>query len=513
MNISLWLEGIDDATVEDRPAQKRKRQHSIENDDTFTHPFNALPNSPPFTAMSFASGLGTAQKRSAGERCNSDHDSLDDATVSKDSRRSSPKRRSRSNSPTKNSWGNLAQFEKPVLMQDIDEGATNLPVDVQSLYDQLCLAIDKQRVIPYEVQDQVVAIVGNRAARDSLYREKATTEAESLHKCLRNILHEAKVAAKNEYHETGWNHAVHTPLIKLAYSSTEPEEGFTLPPQIPSSSFSSDRSASARVVYTMSATIHREYTPRKRILPTARFVTRKLPISTPFATTSSPVPPLSIPQPHTHASIGVAGSISGSVLSTTAISEIEVDGVTYNRSDSKRVDYALVVDIKDNAPLRKVLNFVWNECLYRNVLPHINQSFYLPLQLSPIACSIETKSELNLANPLVQLGTWVAAWHKRMRILRKYLLDTVDELSSQKSAENARLPTTLLIKVVNHDWRLYFVCDRGNCIDVCGPLEIGSTSNLMNIYILLTTLEAIKDWIETTFRQGLEEWFMCENLQ
>ncbi|KAI0146892.1 hypothetical protein GGR57DRAFT_285745 [Xylariaceae sp. FL1272] len=494
MNISSWLEGIE--TVEHRPAQKRKHQHSA--DDTFTHPFNALPNTPPFTTMSSRSGLGTAQKRIAGSMAYSDADSVDDATVSKDSRQPPPKRRSRSNSPTKNSSGNLAQFEKPILRQKINEGGTNLPDDVRILYDALCLAVDKLHVIPFEVRDQVVAIVGKRAARDSLYRGKSTANADRLHESLRDILHEAEVAVKNEYHETGWNHAVHTPLLKLVYSSTEPEEGFTLPPQVPSPSFRSDRFANARVVFTMSATIYKEYAPRKRIQPTAGFVTRS-------------IPPLSLPQPYTHAAIGAAGSIAESTLSTTGRSEIEIDGVTYNRSDSKKVDYALVVDIKDNAPLRKVMNFVWNECLYRDLLPHINQSLYTPLQLSPIACSIDTKKELNLANPLVQLGTWVAAWYKRMRILRNYLLDTVEELPKQ--TQDARLPTTLLVHVVNDDWRLYFVCDRGTYIDVCGPLDIGSTSDMMNIYILLTSLEAIKDWIETIFRQGLEQWFMCEYFQ
>ncbi|KAI1260469.1 hypothetical protein F5Y18DRAFT_254190 [Xylariaceae sp. FL1019] len=510
MNIFTWLEGADVA-VEDPPAQRRKHQHSI--DDTFTHAFNALPQTPPFTTMSPASGLGMKKKRGTGDRLDYDVDSVDDATTS-NSRSSSPKRRSRSNSPTKNptaknSWGNLEILEKPVLLQDITEGATNLPNDVRILYDQICLASDKEHVIPFEVRDQMVATIGGRAARNFLYREKATAEAEGRHGSLRNIFHEAKAAEKLEYHETGWNHAVHTPLLKLVYPSTEPEEGFTLPPQAPSPSFRSDRSGNARVVYTMSATISPEYAPRKRMVPPT-FLMRPLPVSIASATPS--VPPLSIPQSYTHAAIGSPGSASGSVLSTNARSEIEVGGVTYNRSDSKKVDYALVVDIKDNAPLRGVLDYIWNEGVCRNVLPHINQSLYRPLRLSPIACSIETKRELNLANPLVQLGTWVAAWHKRMGILREYLLDTVDDLRSQRSTEDARIPTTLLVKVVNHDWTIYFVCDRGNHIDVCGPQKIGSTSNMMDIYVLLTSLEAIKDWIETTFREGLETWFMCENL-
>ncbi|KAI0153227.1 hypothetical protein GGR57DRAFT_149535 [Xylariaceae sp. FL1272] len=326
-------------------------------------------------------------------------------------------------------------------------------------------------------------------------------------------------AAKDDYYETGWNHAVHTPILKLVYADTRPAKDFTLPPELPSPSCQASRPGSARLVYTMSASILKDYTPMKRALPTAKFAVPRVPrMPASLASLASVTPTSSLPPPL--APVDSADDIreatsmsgSGSIFSGNTQSVIELDGITYNRSDSNKVDYVLVMDAKDNAPFRKTFNFVWNECLERDVLPHINQSLYRPLQLSPIACSIETKSELHLVNPLVQLGTWVAAWHKRMHLLRQYLFDTFDELRVQKQSSAARLPTTLLIKVVNHEWRLYFACDRGSCIEACGPLSIGSTSNLLDAYVLFTALEAIKDWIETTFREGLETWFMCDNL-
>ncbi|KAI0446722.1 hypothetical protein F4803DRAFT_502130 [Xylaria telfairii] len=509
MNIPLWLEGIITEPERPRPARKRKLFHP-RVDDTFTHPFNTpTPYTPPLTAIS-SSDLRTGQKRSAGDRSDDEDDTCDGAAnaTPKAPTRPPAKRRSRSNSPTKSSWGNLTLFEKPVLLRKIDEGGSNLPDDIQLLYDRLGAAIDKEGIIPFEVRDQAIAVIGSRATRNARYREQATENAESLHASLQAIVHAAGEAAEDEYHETAWNHAVHTPILKLVYADTRSAKDFTMPPYLPSPSYQAWCSGSARLAYTMSASIFKDYTPMKRALPTPKLVM-------PFR--SAPRMPASLASaPVDNADdIREARSVSGSgsLFSGNTQSVIELDGITYNRSDSKKVDYVLVMDAKDNAPFRKVFNFVWNECLERDVLPHINQSVYRPLQLSPIACSIETKPELNLINPLVQLGTWVAAWHKRMHLLRQHMFGIGDELPTQKNTDRGRLPTTLLIKVVNHEWRLYFACDRGSCIEACGPLSIGSTSNLMDAYVLLTALEEIKDWIETTFREGLETWFMCDTLE
>ncbi|KAI0145636.1 hypothetical protein GGR57DRAFT_506826 [Xylariaceae sp. FL1272] len=512
MNIAAWLQGIEPAAPIERAGLRRKLDHCLP--DTFAHPFNTFPNTPPTTSM--ASGFG-ALKRGVADRSESGGDDGDipDAATPRASTASSPKRRSAS--PTKKSAANLMLFEKPVYVQPIDYGATVLPLDVRSLYDQIGLAIDKEAIIPSEVREEVVSAVGPRAARDSRYRKHATLGAGALHASLQGILLEATAAERDEYHETGWNHHVHTPLLKLVCASREPDDEFARPPQrYPTSAqTSSSRPGSARFVSVMSATIHSEYAPRKRALPPPK-----------LWATAPPLPASSM----LHASgahIG-PGSASGS---KSAASEIVIDGATYNRSDSKKVDYVLVVDARNHAPLRKVFSSVWNECLFRNILPHINHSLYRPLQWSPIACSIETKLELSShAEPVLQLGTWVASWHKRMHILRQYLFDTVDGLQKEKVEElppsttsasghrqhkerQKRLPTSLMIKVINQEWRLYFAVDSGDCINVYGPLNIGSTSNLIDAYVLLTVLEAIKDWIETTFREGVESWFMCETLE
>lgn len=39
---------------------------------------------------------------------------------------------------------------------------------------------------------------------------------------------------------------------------------------------------------------------------------------------------------------------------------------------------------------------------------------------------------------------------------------------------------------------------------------MGSTKTIPLVYILLSSLQALKDWVETTFRASMETWFMCD---
>jgi len=81
-----------------------------------------------------------------------------------------------------------------------------------------------------------------------------------------------------------------------------------------------------------------------------------------------------------------------------------------------------------------------------------NQTAYEPLRYCPIAVSIETKRDGNFEEGRVQLAVWTAAWHKRMAIL------------NDLPATAQRLVTLPLLLVVDHEWKLLFACDRGECI-------------------------------------------------
>lgn len=155
----------------------------------------------------------------------------------------------------------------------------------------------------------------------------------------------------------------------------------------------------ARVVNMMSATIWGSYIPIKPKLsdPSLR--------TTPIDADSGSV-----------ASGSFACSISVESASDTGTDQSSVTyGDVHSRSSSKKVDYVLAMDVGSNSRLQKVLSLhLHNEAIDHGLIPHVNQTLYPPLQYSPIACSIETKVAVAAQDPMLQLGIWVAAWHKRM---------------------------------------------------------------------------------------------------
>jgi hypothetical protein len=78
---------------------------------------------------------------------------------------------------------------------------------------------------------------------------------------------------------------------------------------------------------------------------------------------------------------------------------------------------------------------------------------------------------------------------------------------SQKQELEDPLPTVLLVEVVEHDWQVDFAKDLGTSITVYGPTPLGSTRDIPSAYALLTSLQAIQEWVKTTFYPGMKRWF------
>ncbi|KAI1424477.1 hypothetical protein F5Y12DRAFT_751993 [Xylaria sp. FL1777] len=506
LQVTTWLqsfETVEDPTVQEptESAAKRLCQPSYRQEDTFANSYN-LPGTPPSSAISDAS---TGQKRRAGEI----HPPVDSPkprtliqpNVSLRQPRSPLKGKKRA-SPTKPKLKNpLEMLEKPIYKKG-EANLIDLPEDVKGLFSKLWAIHEKEGVVPYEVKE----MVDQAEARPYHFRTAPTTGAKELHSALCNIHAEARSATLNGYHETAWNHLVHTPLLKLVYSSITPIRPIL--PQAQATGQATGQAteaaeeaqpkvqANVRVVPAMSATIWGEYI--STTVSWAKSVSAPTEPSTETGLSS-----------RTSVSQSQAYSASEDAMTEHAFSATDLYSEEYSRSDGKKVDYVLAIDPFDNTALQQVISyFIRNEAVERGMDPHFNQTLYTPLERSPIACSIATKVDFQPIDPLLQLGAWIAAWHKRMCQLQRYVLKEYPLLSDLPS----NLPSTLFIEIINHQWRLYFVCDRGTYIDIYGPLEIGTTIYITEAYVIVASLQAIKAWAETTFANGMTQWLMCDKL-
>lgn len=411
----------------------------------------------------------------------------------------SPSKRRRRPSPTKKDY--LGTLEKPyrvLALNGTDNRIHLLPPDARKLYDALLPARHQEDIVPSEVRDQVVSLVGDEARRYH-FREPATSGPEAdatvLHANIHKILLKATAAHESDFHECAWNNLVHTPIFELVYSAVKPYQPRG---EVPSQQ---SRPASARIVPAMAATILRRYVPQ--------------PLST-------------YPSEAASATSSASASRAGDSVSSTPYSDTSFHTSMPAQGDSKKVDYLLAIDVTKGSPLSVVFErFIARESARERDwdggvdTSHVNQTLYPAVQWSPVFCSVETK--LREADSVVQLGIWLGAWHKRMERARQHVHTVRPDLRRPEDATVPRacIPSALLMKIVEHDWSIYFACDTQDTnatgemfdtITLFGPLTIGSTRDLLGIYQLVATLKVIKDWGETTFQERLEEWFLCDRV-
>lgn len=309
-----------------------------------------------------------------------------------------PRSRSRSESPTKRtkvglkSRGNLSRLEKPVSIVGLGTGATaakTISDDIRALYKIIKAAAQfKQRIIPYEVRDQILALEDD--IPDATFREPNLDTAPAASDAHVTLLRIVRAATKSEQYkrsEAGWNNHVHAPLLELVFGS-DPWD-----PDGPDA----DKPVVARFEAVMGATIVGTAIPF--IQPSQRD-------DADLACSVS----LNSSAEGTNADSAGAGAIDLTRINLTEL---------HSRSESKKVDYVLVMYINEKEKLRQV---IWDSTFEKRLgYGYVNQTLLLNLLYNPIAVSIETKIASSQADPLVQLGLWTAAWHKRMYELRDRL--------------------------------------------------------------------------------------------
>lgn len=69
-----------------------------------------------------------------------------------------------------------------------------LPQDVKSLYSRIQKARHKEEIIPSEVRDRVVNLIGEDEARQYYFRKESTAGADAVYDTLYEITLEAKEA-------------------------------------------------------------------------------------------------------------------------------------------------------------------------------------------------------------------------------------------------------------------------------------------------------------------------------
>ncbi|KAJ2984183.1 hypothetical protein NUW58_g6125 [Xylaria curta] len=343
--------------------------------------------------------------------------------------------------------------------------------------------------MPHEVRDMVAG------AKDYFFRpedQEQSAHARDTYVALSSIVDVA--CASNDYkrHEASWNHLVHTPLLQLVFGPVPPR-GSNTQQQSASNIQSSQKPPAVHFEVVMSAIVVGSAIPNIREPGSAILNIRE--------------PGSGIPDPAYSVSLNT--SVKDSDTSTVDKNLDDPDNF-HSRKESKKVDYVLAMCINDDDKLKKVIKAASYEP--HLAYGHVNQTSITSLLYNPIAVSIETKIDGSRADPIIQLGLWVAAWHKRMGELRKRRFPPTPKAyrppgTTETKPFVPKLVPVPLIEVKSHDWYISFAFDMVESIEIRGCTLLGSTDTIVKAYALITNLGLVKRWIETEFYQGITDWF------
>ncbi|KAH8743411.1 hypothetical protein F5883DRAFT_593105 [Diaporthe sp. PMI_573] len=365
----------------------------------------------------------------------------------------SPDPRRRSPSPIK-SIADLDRLEKPVFITEAESSST-IPPDAVDLFESLQDISQFDQFIPEDIREEFTSqLDGSEKIKDRFFTKSAVIGADGSKEDLlgdlqeiRRIYFEAQESSQLCRHEAAWNSAVHHPLLTLAFNDRGGKE--------------LGQRARARVENITSATIAGDCVPRwsgspsKRTFTLAQYTTAKY-----------------------------------------------LDSTSHSKAGSKKVDFAVVLVPPPDSVLQNNIQTVLHLLDMAPLLSRsISPSTYMPLIKSPIAIAVETKTVTASRNPLVQLGLIAAAVHRRL-----HTLPVTKAAGASPVTKTSMLVTLPLIAVTNHRWELYFGCDRGDKIELIGPLGIGSTASLVKSYMLLACLRLLKVWVQEVFQSAFAQW-------
>ncbi|KAI5919674.1 hypothetical protein F4810DRAFT_685886 [Camillea tinctor] len=423
-------------------------------------------------------------------------------------------KRRKAPSPVKSAH-DMYLLDKPIYIKPLSGYSSDLAKDVRALHDQIRNIGDfKMGIFPGEIRDRIEAFA-DRTMPSTCFREPDladTPGALATFAALCRVVDATAVSQSVRRYEDAWNNLIHTPLLDLVFGSHPLNIKRRAQEQV-----QEQKCVSVRFEPVMAATIAYEWIPRLRRGPISEQIKKNTNLSDLACSVSA----------------GSAISCTSSQLEGASHISVPKD-LMHTSADSKKVDYVLVLDILDGTPLKMVISDLIQKAAVKaqetegilKVPPaHVNQTTYHPIRDSPIAVSIETKQDFSSRDPLLQLGIWIAAWHRRMKVLYSARsLDILDDQFRNASTSDqptiSRPPDTVpppnpalvslpLIVATGHHWQIYFACDQDVSIELYGPLTIGSTATILDVYVLLCSLQAIKEWVETIFYTAIKSWFQC----
>ncbi|POS75351.1 hypothetical protein DHEL01_v206248 [Diaporthe helianthi] len=471
-SIDSWLDAIEPTSPEQQTIEPASPEHREPPTKRVCR--RPAQNTPPPTedSMMASDKPMTPVRRGARKRTNEEAGGelgLDDEGLDETPRPRRPylSPRKRQVNSLKRSRAILGHLQKPIqilAVPDYADALQSLPADVIPLYEQISTANEFEGVIPYEVRDIVKKRVRDKPQYFRAPNPADNGKAMAVLASVYAIKHRATEAQVYQRDEIAWNTMVHSPLLYLVFSSDVKVD----------TTFLADVHDT-----TQSTAIHVRAEP----VMSASIAGDSIPLLRGSSSSNGTEPACSV-------------SIESLLVSERSLTNSNLS-LSMMRSRGVKVDYVLAVEFPEDTLLRKTIK----EAIQDSPLPHINQTAYLPLKESPIAVAIETKTDTSAQDPLVQLGIWTGAWYKHMYDLREYLAGP---------GPKPRLVSVPVIQVVGHQWQVYFAQDMGESIIIHGPIPLGSTANILSIYGLLASLEAVKQWVEGAFCTGLEAWLTPE---
>ncbi|CVL08198.1 uncharacterized protein FMAN_14160 [Fusarium mangiferae] len=280
------------------------------------------------------------------------------------SRESSPspsKRQRASTSKRYMTTASLKQLDPPIYVVNPLDLESELPADIQPLYNELYMAIKQQGILPRNLE-RIMDAEDRRRAKVLSFMWQGSGDQEQdewfrqQHRNVLEILAEAAEASTMTKGESAWNAQVHYPILKLALSSIPSTRAETI--------------ANAQIIKT--------FRPKSQ---------------------------------------GQGWSSASSSATSSNASILSDDTGTYTEPESSSVhnlvDFALVL-MPNNALEDKITRFFANQ-----EYPTVNQTLYDALSRRPAPVFIETKTSAGVINRShVQLGIWTAAWYQRLRAVK-----------------------------------------------------------------------------------------------